>query len=202
MPANPAVSEMHDASPLTVDQLNRMATDAFTAILADVFEHSPWVAQAAAAMRPFASIDELHAAMVLVVAQSSAQSQLQLLRAHPELAGRAALAGELTASSTGEQARAGLNALQPEELARIMQLNQAYLLRHGFPFIVCVGRHTKQSIMETFEHRLACATTDETATALDEVALIARLRLQALLARQDETAPTLNTFAAPKARRQ
>ncbi len=173
---------MTDTPALTMDSLNAMGAESFTAELADVFEHSPWVARGAAPMRPFANIDELHAAMVLVMQQSEPLAQLDLLRAHPELAGREAQDGVLTAASAGEQERAGLNALRAEELARIVHLNQAYRQRHGFPFIVCVGRQTKTSIMEAFERRLSQPTQTEMSEALGEVALIARLRLQARIA--------------------
>ncbi len=172
---------MTNAHTLTMDGLNAMNVDTFTTTLADVFEHSPWVAHNTAPARPFANIDELHAAMVLVMQKSAPQAQLNLLCAHPELAGREAQDGELTTASANEQARAGLNALRPDELAHIVHLNKAYLQRHGFPFIVCVGRHTKKSIMETFERRLCQPTQTERSEALNEVSLIAHLRLKAMI---------------------
>ena len=168
--------------PHTVDTANALPTERFIGLLADVFEHSPWVAERVAGQRPFSSVDALHAAMVQVVRDASLDEQLGLLRSHPELAGREAQRGELTASSGVEQARAGLNALSKDELAHIMHLNAAYMALHGFPFIVCVGRHTKQSIFGEFERRLGQPTGSETQEALAQVALIARLRLDAMFA--------------------
>jgi 2-oxo-4-hydroxy-4-carboxy-5-ureidoimidazoline decarboxylase len=150
--------------------------------LADVFEHSPWVAAGACAQRPFADIAALHRAMTAVVARAPAEQQLALLRAHPELAGREAQQGALTAASAGEQARAGLDALSPAQMLRITQLNAAYLARHGFPFIVCVGEHSLGSLMQAFERRAANPTDLERAEALEQVSRIARLRLDRLLA--------------------
>ena len=167
---------------ITTQQLNALSTQAFTDLLADVFEHSPWVAQRAAPMRPFADIEALHRAMIVVLQQANDAERLTLLRAHPELAGREAQQGALTSASAGEQARAGLDALSKSELAHIMQLNAGYQEKHGFPFIVCVGHHTKSSILQEFERRRNNKTPDETQEALAQVALIARLRLSALIA--------------------
>mgnify|MGYP003382104403 CR=1 FL=1 len=167
---------------ITIRQLNALSANAFTALLAEVFEHSPWVAERVAPMRPFADIEALHRAMVVVVEQATDAERLVLLRAHPELAGREAQDGALTSASAGEQSRAGLDALNKSELAQIMRLNTRYQSQHGFPFIVCVGRHTKRSIFQEFERRLNNSTRDETQEALAQVALIARLRLAALIA--------------------
>lgn len=167
---------------LTMAALNTMPAEQFTALLADVFEHSPWVAARASAQRPFANVGALHQAMVQVVDRAGAEHQTALLRAHPELAGREAQQGELTAASAGEQARAGLNALSADEMARITRLNAAYLQQHGFPFIVCVGQHTKQSLMQAFERRAGNPSEVERPEALAQVAAIARLRLDSLIA--------------------
>lgn len=169
---------IHDA----VEQLNYLRATDFVAQLADVFEHSPWVAQRTAPRRPFATLAQLHQAMCDIVRNASLQEQLTLLRAHPELAGREAQDGRLTAASTGEQARAGLDALLPDEMTRITALNQAYLQRHGFPFIVCVGQHTKASLFEAFARRAGNPTEAERQEALAQVEAIALLRLQRLLA--------------------
>ncbi len=166
---------------ITTQQLNALTVQAFTGLLADVFEHSPWVAQRTAPTRPFADVESLHRAMIVVLQQASDAERLTLLRAHPELAGREAQQGELTSASAGEQSRAGLNALSKAELTHIVLLNARYQERHGFPFIVCVGRHTKGSILREFERRLNNMTQDETQEALAQVALIARLRLDALI---------------------
>lgn len=176
-PREPDIAQAHTS----IHQLNSLPQAQFVALLGGVFEHSAWVAELAWAQRPFANIDALHRAMVQVVQTARLAEQLGLLRAHPELAGRAAQRGELTVASTQEQSRAGLNALMPEEMARIVLLNTAYLERHGFPFIVCVGQHTKDSIFIEFERRANNATPFEIQEALDQVAHIARLRLEKIL---------------------
>lgn len=160
--------------------LNQLPAAQFTNLLADVFEHSPWVAAGAENQRPFHSVDELHQAMLSVAQQASREQQLFLLRAHPALAGREAQQGQLTEHSDQEQARAGLKALSPAEMAHITELNAAYLARHGFPFIVCVGNHSKKSIFQHFERRLGNSAEDEMQEALAQVAEITRIRLEAL----------------------
>lgn len=171
-------------APLAVDallQLNALAESKFAQQLADIFEHSPWVAQRAARYRPFTSLAQLHHAMCREVQCAQLEEQLALLRAHPELAGCEAQAGELTSSSTQEQARAGLNALTASEMQRITALNQAYRQRHGFPFIVCVGQHTKASLFDNFARRANNPTHAEREEALAQVEAIALLRLRRLL---------------------
>ena len=169
------------SSPTSLGELNVAAPDRVVAELGDIFEHSPWVAERALADRPFADVPELHAAMTRIVEQASDDEKLALLRAHPELAGREAQQGSLTAGSAVEQERAGLNALTRAEMMRITELNAAYRKQHGFPFIVCVGHHTKDSLMQDFERRAVSTTAVETAEALRQVAAIARLRLDRLL---------------------
>jgi 2-oxo-4-hydroxy-4-carboxy-5-ureidoimidazoline decarboxylase len=161
--------------------LNTMDCGSFTEILGDIFEHSPWIAERAWQARPFAAIESLHEAMVTVIKHASRDEQLALLRAHPELAGREAQSGELTAASTTEQAGAGLNALSKEELARITRLNVDYREKFGFPFIIAVRTHTKQSIFAEWERRLANDIDTELSTALEQVFIIARLRLDSLI---------------------
>ncbi|MDO9403390.1 MAG: 2-oxo-4-hydroxy-4-carboxy-5-ureidoimidazoline decarboxylase [Polaromonas sp.] len=161
-------------------RLNGLPADAFTALLADVFEHSPWVAERSAAARPFSSVDQLHRAMCAVVQAASDAEQLQLLRAHPELAGKQALDGELTEASALEQSGAGLTRLAPADMVRISALNAAYLARHGFPFIVCVGHHTQASLFQAFERRVGNTPDAERTEAMAQVGQIARLRLDAL----------------------
>ncbi|HLT77105.1 MAG TPA: 2-oxo-4-hydroxy-4-carboxy-5-ureidoimidazoline decarboxylase [Ferrovibrio sp.] len=164
----------------TLAELNAMSEADFVAALGDIFEHSPWVPQRAAAKRPFSSLDSLHGAMVDVMWAASEDEKLALLRAHPQLAGREADAGTLTAHSTSEQDSVGLTRLTPEEKQRIVALNAAYLERHGFPFIIAVKLRTKSQIFAEFERRLANDREKEFATALCEVGKIARLRLEAL----------------------
>ncbi|MEO6566048.1 MAG: 2-oxo-4-hydroxy-4-carboxy-5-ureidoimidazoline decarboxylase [Casimicrobiaceae bacterium] len=162
--------------------LNAAPPERFIATLGDIFEHSPWVAERVLPDRPFADVAALHAAMMRRVEDASAAEKLTLLCAHPELAGREAQQGSLTAASAVEQERAGLNALTRAEMARITALNAAYRAHHGFPFIVCVGHHTKDSLMRNFEQRASSSTDVEMTLALQQVAAIARLRLDRLLA--------------------
>jgi 2-oxo-4-hydroxy-4-carboxy-5-ureidoimidazoline decarboxylase len=165
----------------SLTNLNTMPVAEFVALLGGIFEHSPWVAEGVAADRPFTSVDALHTAMVSVVEQAGPDRRLALLNAHPELAGREAQRGELTASSTVEQARAGLHALSAEEARRISDLNAAYRSRFGFPFIVAVRDHTKAGIFEAFARRLANPPDAEFSEALRQVYRISRLRLDATL---------------------
>jgi OHCU decarboxylase len=139
---------------MTLWELNRLSAPAFVTVLGDIFEHSPWVAERARKKRPFASIDALHETMVAAMRSAPATSQISLIRAHPELAGKAALRGELTADSALEQSVAGLAQCSADELARLTALNAAYNAKFGFPFIVCVRRHTRDSILQQFERRL------------------------------------------------
>jgi OHCU decarboxylase len=162
------------------DRLNTLDRAAFLALTGPVFEHSPWVAERAWAARPFDGIEGLHRAMMQVVADASADEKLALLCAHPDLAGKAARAGTLTADSTREQASAGLDRLSDAEYIRFERLNRAYREKFGFPFIVAVRRHTKETILAAYEERLANDRNSEIDTALKEVGLIARLRLQNL----------------------
>jgi OHCU decarboxylase len=164
------------------DRLNALDHAGFLALAGPVFEHSPWVAERAWATRPFDGIDGLHRAMMRVVTTAAADEQLALLRAHPDLAGKAARAGAMTADSVREQAGAGLDRMSDEEYARFDRLNTAYRDKFGFPFIVAVKRHTKESILAAYETRLRNDRAAEMATALAEVGLITRLRLEALLA--------------------
>jgi OHCU decarboxylase len=154
--------------------------DAFVARYGALFERSPWVARAAWARGPFTGVDDLHAALVAVVRDAPRERQLALIRAHPELAGREAQAGELTEASAGEQASAGLDRLTAQEIERWRALNRAYRERFDFPLVVCVREHTKASIMGWAEERLAHGADEELAVALDEIAKIARLRLEEL----------------------
>lgn len=164
------------------DRLNALDRAAFLALAGPVFEHSPWIAERAWAARPFDGIDGLHRAMMQVVESASADERLALLRAHPDLAGKAARAGTMTADSVQEQAGAGLDRMSDDEYARFDRLNAAYRARFGFPFIVAVRYHTRASILAAYEARLGNDRDTEIAAALAEVGRITRLRLDALLA--------------------
>ncbi|RYE96763.1 MAG: 2-oxo-4-hydroxy-4-carboxy-5-ureidoimidazoline decarboxylase, partial [Oxalobacteraceae bacterium] len=122
----------------TLSDLNCLDTTAFVERLHGIYEHSPWIPERAAAQRPFASLAALKLALQDAVALASEDEQLSLLRAHPELAGKAAIAGALTAESTGEQAASGLDRCSPDEYAALHRLNAAYNARFGFPFILAV----------------------------------------------------------------
>ena len=162
------------AHRISLDALNRMSGPAFTAALDGIFEHSPWVAAAAFAAAPFASVDALHAAMCDVVAGASRETQLALLCAHPELARPAAL----TAASAAEQGGMGLDRLGDAEAAAFDACNAAYRARFGFPFIIAVrGQRDRAAILAAMTARLAHDTDTEIATALAEVATIAGFRL-------------------------
>lgn len=159
--------------------LNALSKLEFVEVLGGIFERSPWVAEGVWAKRPFASSAELHEAMCAVVAAAGAEEQLALIRAHPDLAGKAALAG-LTAASSQEQAGAGLDRLTEDEYRRFHRLNDAYRTRFGFPFILAVKGHTRASILAAFEARLPNTPEVERERALAEIYSIARFRLAAL----------------------
>ena len=169
------------ASPLRLRLLNAMSRDEFRGALEGVFEGSPWVAARAADARPFASVDALHDAMMDVARRASPEERLTLLRAHPDLAGKAARAGALTEASLAEQSSAGLDRLSDEEYERFARLNAAYLARFGFPFIIAVRRNDKAAILAAFEDRLRHDVAEEVEAALTQVSEITRLRLAALL---------------------
>lgn len=172
----------------TLETLNRATTEEFTAILGHVFEHSPWVATKAAARRPFASLAALHIAMLDAVRSAEPETQHRFLALHPELAGEAARKATLAADSASEQASLGLNAADFALAERFDTLNAAYRARFGFPFIICVRRHTLPSLLAQFEHRLTRDIATERAAALDEIAHITRLRLSALIDSPDPAA--------------
>lgn len=161
----------------SLDQLNAMSETDFTAALGDIFEHSPWVAKAASARRPFATLAELLEAMTAAVRAASDETKLTLVKAHPDLAGKAARAGALTADSTNEQASVGLDRLSEVEFERFTALNNGYQEKFDIPFIICVRRHTKDSILSEFERRLTQDQNGAIDTALGEIFRIAALRL-------------------------
>jgi 2-oxo-4-hydroxy-4-carboxy-5-ureidoimidazoline decarboxylase len=170
---------MSTAAVLTLDALNGMDREQFRARLGDVFEDSPWVADRAWEARPFPTVEELHAAMRAVVTRASEGERLALLRAHPDLAGKAARAGAMSASSVAEQATAGLDRLTDDEFARLERLNAAYRERFGFPFIIAVRRHDKLAILAAYERRLEHTREQEIEAALGQVFEITAIRLAA-----------------------
>ncbi len=169
------------AGPVDMASINAMERAAFVQKFGGIFENSPWVAEKAWEKRPFAGIDEMHAAMVAAAKYAPAAMQLALLQSHPDLAGKEAEAGTMTASSAAEQASAGLNALSHAEMARISDLNAAYRKKFGFPFIIAVRMYTKEGILFEFDRRLRNDTQTEFANDLQNVYIITRLRLNKLL---------------------
>jgi N-carbamoyl-L-amino-acid hydrolase len=170
------------AMPLTIEQLNAATPDAFVALLDGTYEHSPWIAERAAALRPFTSLAHLKHALVTTVQAAGVEAQVALIRAHPELAGKAMVSKSLTAESTNEQGRAGLTDCTPAEFAQLQQLNADYNARFGFPFILAVrgprglglGRH---EIIATFARRLGHPVDAERGECLRNIHRIAEIRL-------------------------
>ena len=162
---------------ITVDEVNRLGEDEFVARFGSLFEHSPWVAEEAWNERPFHGFAGLHAAFLGAMYGAPPERQLALIRAHPDLAGKAAVAGALTPESKGEQASAGLDRLSPEEYEEFNRLNEAYGEKFGFPMIFAVREHTKETILAGAEARLAHSRPEEIEAALREIGKIARLRL-------------------------
>ena len=166
---------------MTLAEINALDRGAFVHLLGGIVEHSPWVAEAAWAKRPFQSIDALHSAMTAALMAAPVENQLAVIRAHPELAGKAAIRGELTADSTIEQGGAGLTQCSPREFARLSALNRAYRARFGFPFVIAVKGLDRAAIIERFAARLEHDRAKEFDEALAQIARIARLRLASLL---------------------
>lgn len=170
------------ANALNLEHLNHCDAPAFVAALGGAFEHSPWVAEAACAQRPFASVNALHAAMIGAVRALPPQRQVAFLCQHPELAGKEAQAGTMTDHSTAEQA--GLNALSRAEVEELHRLNAAYHERHGFPFVIAVLANTKAQIFDALRLRTGNSTEQERNAALDQIGVITRLRLARLFQEQ------------------
>jgi 2-oxo-4-hydroxy-4-carboxy-5-ureidoimidazoline decarboxylase len=162
---------------MTLDALNQCSRERFVEVLGAVFEHSPWVAEAVADARPFASHGVLHRAMCDAVRQAGEEAQLALIRAHPDLVGRVVL----TEASAREQAAAGLTQLSPEEIARFDRYNAEYKERFGFPFVICARRNKKEAMLRAFPERLTHSRAMELETALDQIFQIAAFRLDDLL---------------------
>lgn len=162
---------------VTAAELGAMDKDAFVAALGGLYEHSPWVAERAHAAGPFESLTAIHKAMSAAVLAASDEEKLALLCAHPDLAGKAAVAGDLTAASTDEQARAGLSQLTSEEMAQFNDLNAQYQARFGFPFILAVRNATKATILGAFSGRVAHGVSQERDECLRQVDKIAWMRL-------------------------
>src|SRR5262245_14410733 len=168
-------------SQLLLTDLNAFRKVDFVAALANIFEHSPWIAEQAAAGRPLAGVNQLSAAMKAAVDRAPQELRLALIRVHPDLADKTQRAAGLTAESNAEQHSAGLDRLSDAEYAAFERVNTAYRAKFGFPYIVCVRRHTKDSILRDFETRLSNIAKTETRRAIEEICRIAALRLDQLV---------------------
>lgn len=164
-------------------QPSTLSRGEFIGAFADIYEHSPWIAAAAYDQGLLDELDEietLHARMSLIVLVADHDRQLALIKAHPDLAGKAAIQGELTEASQGEQAGAGIHQCTPEEFQRFTALNQAYKAKFAFPFIMAVKGSNRHEILAAFESRLHNSADEEFACALGQINRIALFRLQAL----------------------
>jgi 2-oxo-4-hydroxy-4-carboxy-5-ureidoimidazoline decarboxylase len=169
----------------TLSELNGCSKDDFVAALANIFEYSPWIAEHTAAGRPFAGINQLFAAMKAAVDRAPVELRLALIKAHPDLANKTQRAAGLTAESDAEQNSVGLDRLSDAEYDAFERVNNAYRSKFGFPYVVCVRRHTKDSILRDFAQRLANDAATETQKSVEEICRIAALRLDHLLASDD-----------------
>jgi len=163
--------------PTTLQLLNQADRETFLRVCGPLFEHSPWIAERTFNKRPFASLDDLHAALVQTVRTASTDEQVKLIAVHPDLVGRLAREGRLTSESTREQAAAGLAQLSADEVERFERYNAEYRTRFGFPFVICARENKKEAILAAFPLRLQNSRQQEIDTALTEIAKIARLRL-------------------------
>jgi 2-oxo-4-hydroxy-4-carboxy-5-ureidoimidazoline decarboxylase len=175
---------------MTLAEINALDRAGFVAALGNVFEHSPWIAERAFAARPFASVDALHGAMLRIVQSATRDQQLALVRAHPELAGRAMIANTLTTDSTKEQSGAGLTSCTPEEYDRLVDLNTRYNSKFGFPFILAVKGYDRAGVIAEFARRVERDIDSEFAEALTQIAKITRFRLEAMTADHSSGNPT------------
>jgi OHCU decarboxylase len=167
---------------MNLAQVNALSLEQFTARFGGVFEHSPWVAERAWRDRPFDSVGRLHASMQQAVAEAGAEEQLALIRAHPELAGREASKGGLTADSSTEQGRLGFLNLDRSHLEQMVELNRTYRQRFGIPCIVALKLHaSRESVMAAMLRRLGNTKQAELAAALEQIGHIARGRLDKIV---------------------
>jgi 2-oxo-4-hydroxy-4-carboxy-5-ureidoimidazoline decarboxylase len=168
-----------------LEELNGCTQGDFVAALANIFEYSPWVAEQAFAARPFTGVNALFAAMKSAVERAPEALRLELIKSHPDLGDKTRRAAGLTAESTAEQNSAGLDRLSDAEYEAFERVNNAYRSKFGFPYIVCVRRHTKDSVLADFERRLPNDAATETAASVAEICRIAALRLDQLVAAAD-----------------
>ncbi|MEP7015555.1 MAG: 2-oxo-4-hydroxy-4-carboxy-5-ureidoimidazoline decarboxylase [Verrucomicrobiota bacterium] len=162
---------------LNLLELNSLNQEEFTRLIGPVFEHSPWVAEKTWPGRPFATREQLHSALCQTVANADEPTQLKLIRAHPDLAGRMAL----TDASRSEQAEAQLNDITNAEAVLFQESNRQYQEKFGFPFVICARLNKKEAILHAFPIRLRNSPAEEKETALNEIYKIADLRLRGII---------------------
>jgi 2-oxo-4-hydroxy-4-carboxy-5-ureidoimidazoline decarboxylase len=172
-------------SQKTLSDLNACSKDDFVAALANIFEYSPWIAEHAASVRPFAGVKQLFDAMKAALDRAPSELRLALIKAHPDLANKTQRAAGLTAESSAEQSSAGLDRLSDAEYVAFERVNNAYRAKFGFPYIICVRRHTKDSILRDFERRLPNDAKTEMQTSIEEICRIAALRVDQLVVSDD-----------------
>ncbi|MEM9026638.1 MAG: 2-oxo-4-hydroxy-4-carboxy-5-ureidoimidazoline decarboxylase [Verrucomicrobiota bacterium] len=166
----------------TIELLNTLTADQFTETLNGIFEHSPWIPRKTFPKTPFDSWESLYSALCTTVDEAPESQQMDLITAHPDLAGKLAVANQLTEHSTGEQQSARLDQLSPERFESMQTMNTRYKEKFGFPFIICVKDHTQDSIFENFAARLQHEIYDEKFAALEQIKRIAWHRLHATVA--------------------
>src|SRR6202047_3616263 len=169
----------------TLSDLNVCSNSDFVAALANIFEYSPWIAEQAASARPFAGVTALFEAMKAAVDHATPELRLALIKAHPDLADKTQRAAGLTAESNAEQNSVGLDRLSDAEYAAFERVNNAYRAKFGFPYIVCVRRHTRDSILRDFERRLPNNAETEMQKSIEEICRIAALRVDQLGTSED-----------------
>jgi 2-oxo-4-hydroxy-4-carboxy-5-ureidoimidazoline decarboxylase len=172
-------------SQTTLSELNAASKGDFVARLANIFEYSPWIAEQAASFRPFAGIVQLFDAMKAAVDHAPPELRLALIKAHPDLANKTQRAAGLTAESSAEQNSVGLDRLSDAEYEAFERVNNAYRAKFGFPYIACVRRQTRDSILRDFERRLPNDAKTETQESIDEIFRIAALRLDQMVVADD-----------------
>jgi 2-oxo-4-hydroxy-4-carboxy-5-ureidoimidazoline decarboxylase len=169
----------------TLSDLNACSRDDFVAALSNIFEYSPWIAEQAASMRPFAGVKQLFDTMKAAVDRAPSELRLALIRAHPDLANKTQRAAGLTAESGAEQNSVGLDRLSDAEYQAFERVNNAYRAKFGFPYVVCVRRHTRDSILRDFERRLPNDAKTEIQKSIEEICRIAALRIDQLVTADD-----------------
>ncbi len=163
---------------ITLAELNATSAEEFVRILGGIYEHSKWVPRAICGNRPFSSLEKLQFSMHEIVESSSPEVKLELISAHPDLAGKLARAGNLTEESTREQAGLGLDRLTDDEYSLFSDKNARYREAFGFPFIICARLSSKLGVLNAFDARLRNSKAEEMAEALIQIHQIARLRLE------------------------